>query len=341
MKAPTSRGHASVVFRLAAVLLVVLVAGGNVRAAGGKSVRLFGVDYIPAREFGARLGLKAQVIRPAERLRLHSAWTSLDLTVHSVEASLSGTRIFLAEPIVVHRGALHLSRLDAENILRPILAPQRPRALRPLRTIVIDAGHGGADPGNQNRKLRLAEKTFTLDVARRLERLFKAQGYRVVMTRTRDRFVSLEERTAIASRARADLFISIHFNSFAQPGVHGTETYVMTPRTQRSTPQRERDGAMVTTGYPANRNDRWNVVLGYQIHRRLTERLQSTDRGLKHFRYSVLRSVECPAVLVEAAFLSHPAEGRKVSTAAYRQRIADAIAAGVKAYAAIGEPAKG
>ena len=97
---------------------------------------------------------------------------------------------------------------------------------------------------------------------------------------------------------------------------------------------------MIKTNYPANEHDHWNAVLGYQIHRAMINGLKSADRGLKRFRYSVLRSVDCPAVLVEAAFLSNDAEGRKVSTPAYRQRIAESIARGIKQYAAIRQPAK-
>jgi N-acetylmuramoyl-L-alanine amidase len=74
-------------------------------------------------------------------------------------------------------------------------------------------------------------------------------------------------------------------------------------------------------------------VLGYHVHRQLAGQLKASNRGLKHFRYSVLRSVECPAVLVEAGFLSHDSEARKIATGTYRQQIAAAIAAGVKAYA--------
>ena len=95
----------------------------------------------------------------------------------------------------------------------------------------------------------------------------------------------------------------------------------MTPLNQRSSQQAERDNTMVRTKYPANVYDRWNAVLGFQMHRAIMAGLKSSDRGLKRFRYSVLRSVQCPAVLVEAGFLSNDPEGKKISTGAYRQRI--------------------
>jgi N-acetylmuramoyl-L-alanine amidase len=90
--------------------------------------------------------------------------------------------------------------------------------------------------------------------------------------------VGLEERAAIAKKARGDLFISIHFNSFAQAVVAGTETFVMTPRHQRSSPQRERNKKMVGAAFTGNRHDRWNIVLGYHIHRQLADKLKSVER---------------------------------------------------------------
>jgi N-acetylmuramoyl-L-alanine amidase len=299
------------------------------------SVRLFGVDYVDAQDFGKRFGLTGSWIQAQKKMRLKSATTTLDLTVHSVDASLNGLRIFLAEPVVVRPGKLYLSKGDAEELLAPILSGNAREPRSHVKTIVIDAGHGGKDPGHRNTRLKLNEKTFTLDVARRLERLLKAQGFKVVMTRKSDRAVDLDRRATISNKARADLFISIHFNGFSRAAIAGTETYVMTPRHQRSSPQAERDDGMARTNYPANRHDRWNALLGYQIHRALVTQLDSHDRGLKRFRYSVLRSVDCPAVLVEAAFLSNDAEGKKVSTSAYRQKIAESIARGVQQHATV------
>lgn len=322
---------------LAGGILALLVAGLPHRTSAAQpypTVRLYGTDYIDARAFASRHGLTTTWLQPGEKLRLHSRWTTLDLEVDSLEVLLNDLRLFLFEPVVARNGTLLLSAGDVENTLRLILVPESAGAAPPLRTVAIDAGHGGSDPGNQNRALKLKEKTFTLDVAKRLERLLTREGFRVVMTRTRDRAVPLEKRTDIAAKARADLFVSIHFNSFTQSNVQGSETYIMTPRGERSSPQAERDHRMVSTEFPSNRYDNWNLLLGYHVHRHLVGSLKSTDRGLKHFRYSVLRTAPCPAVLVEGAFLSNTTEGRKVASAKYRQRIADAIASGIKAYAA-------
>jgi len=324
---------AGLVIALSAALVVA--PHGAAATPSYKSQRMFGVDYIDVRDFALRFGLTTAWIKPQKSMRLKNRWTTIDLTVHSVDVLLNGVRVFLGEPIVVRGNRLYLAKRDAEHLLTPILTPSALSVRRPVKTIVIDAGHGGSDPGNQNRRLKLSEKTYTLDVARRLERLLTAQGFKVIMTRKGDRAVDLDGRTAIANKARADLFISIHFNGFKRPEVAGTETYVMTPRYQSSSPQAERDRRMTTTAYPSNKHDDWNAVLGYQVHRAMVTSLKSADRGLKRFRYSVLRTVDCPAVLVEAAFLSNDVEGRKVSTVAYRQRIAESISVAVKQYAAL------
>ncbi len=294
-------------------------------------VRLFGVNYVEAGDIAQRFGLTTSWITPQKKIRLKSERTTIEFAADSVEVWVNGLKLFLGEPVVSRNGELFVGLRDAEQLLRPILSPGSGGPAPTLRTIVIDPGHGGDDPGNQNSRLKLTEKTYTLDVAKRLERLLKAQGFRVVLTRTNDRRLELDDRTEVARKARADLFISIHFNAFSESRVSGTETFVLTPRLQRSSPQPERDTSMLSTLYPGNRYDHWNALVGYQIHRQLVQQLKLEDRGLKRFRYRVLCTVDCPAVLVEAAFLSNDAEGRKVATPAYRQQIAEAIAAGVKA----------
>jgi N-acetylmuramoyl-L-alanine amidase len=269
----------------------------------------------------------------AKSTRLQSKWTRIDFDLNSQDARINNLHVFLSEPIAGDHGRFFVSRSDVDELIRPILFSHSAPSPGRVRTIVVDAGHGGNDHGNENRRLHLQEKVFTLDVAQRLARRLKAAGFKVVMTRNRDRRVELEDRVALARRVHADLFVSVHFNSFTQPGVAGAETYVLTPDRAFSTPAQEHDTSMRTTKFPGNAFDHWNAVLGYKVHRKLVDALHTEDRGLKRYRYYVLRMSPCPAVLVEAAFLSNTAEGLKVKNASYRQRIADAIAAGVKAYA--------
>jgi N-acetylmuramoyl-L-alanine amidase len=179
-------------------------------------------------------------------------------------------------------------------------------------------------------------------VAWRLRKILEMRGYRVLMTREKDtRFsnsptVDLPLRADFANKAAADLFLSIHFNAVDARNaqrVTGSETYVLTPQFMVST-QPESNKAMQAEQNPGNRHDPANALLGYQLHRRLVTDLKTSDRGYKRYRYAVLRTLNCPGALIEAAYLSHETEAARVGTAAFRQQIAEAIAEGVQDYAA-------
>jgi len=303
------------------------------RDSASASLKIKGVAYTEARAWFARLGYKAAYDADKQTLTLTSVAGRIVLAVESREASLHGMRVFLGEPMALHKGALYVATIDLDRFLGPILRPAK-QAPRPLRTIVIDPGHGGTDTGTQNKPGKLDEKVFTLDVAKRLQRLLADSDWKVVLTRTDDRFVALPDRAEIANKAGADLFISIHFNAVANnPAVKGTETYVLTPRFQRSTssllPSAEDKVAQI-----GNRHDAWSAVLGAQMHRQLLGKLKTEDRGYKRARFAVLRLVDCPAVLVEAGYLSNDAEARKLASESYRGDIAEALAAGIQSYAA-------
>ncbi len=304
-------------------------------AASTAHIKVGGVAYVDARVFLTRLGLKATWVERGKTMRFQSAKDKIELEADKRDVSLNGLRVLMGEPAVFRGSTLYVSRIDANQLFLPILRPSSVTSppVPGLRVIVIDAGHGGQDTGTRNKQLNLDEKGFTLDVAKRLRGLLVSLGYKVVMTRTSDRFVSLQERADIANRAGADLFISIHFNAVGgAPSVRGSETYTMTPRYQRSTGSPLRDPSDDVDN-PGNRNDPWNTLLGYHLHRQMLGKLGSVDRGLKRARFAVLRLVNCPGVLVEAGYLSNDDEARKIGTPAYRADIAEALANGVQEYA--------
>jgi N-acetylmuramoyl-L-alanine amidase len=311
---------------------------GNASSASTTSsagVRTFlGAPYLEAAPWASRLGLKVAWLERGRRLQVFNETTRIVIEADRREADINGLRVFLGEPVVESGGTLWLGTIDASTLLgaivRPAAIPGSPPA---LRVICLDAGHGGNDTGTQNRRLKLDEKVLTLDVAQRVRRLLEAKGYRVVMTRTDDRFIELEDRAAFANRAKADLFVSIHFNAFPQPGVAGTETYILTRRGQRSTGGARREKSD-QVGLPGHRADPWNAIIGHAIHRQLVGRLNSDDRGLKFARFKVLTLVNCPGVLVESGYLSNDAEARRIATPAYRAEIAAGIVAGIESYAA-------
>jgi N-acetylmuramoyl-L-alanine amidase len=169
-------------------------------------------------------------------------------------------------------------------------------------TVVIDAGHGGYDRGGIPGQ-RVSEKDMTLDVAQRLRNVLQASGYRVVMTRSSDVFVPLGTRTAIANSYRNAIFVSVHFNSATRRGASGIETYFYS---------------------------RDSLPLASAIHHYVTGGAPSENRGVRRRGYFVLRRTNIPAVLVECGFLTNPTEAAYAQTASYRQKLAEAIAAGVR-----------
>lgn len=304
-------------------------------------VRLAGAEYIEALNFGARYGLKPTG-PTALKLSLQGAFHHLELEADSREARLNGIRVFLGDPVRLHKGGLYLSRLDAEKLLSPILLPGAGVKLpAEVKTIMLDPGHGGNDPGMQNARLGLTEKTLTLDTVLRLKKLLESQGFQVRLTRDSDRHLArakaddLRARVNATAEAEADLFISVHYNSVESGAdrVTGIEVYTLTPQFQFSHSDPGRTDSTVGIANLGNQHDHWNALLGYSLQRELLTKLKASDRGLKRGRLAVLRLAPCPAVLVEAGFLSNDEEAKKIATPAYRQQVAEAIADAVRQYA--------
>ncbi len=168
-------------------------------------------------------------------------------------------------------------------------------------TVVIDPGHGGHDRGGVPGQ-RISEKALTLDTSIRLARILKEAGLKIVMTRTRDVFVSLPERSRLANKFRSAIFVSVHYNSAPRVGAAGLETYYY--------------------GSSA-------AALAARIQYRIVRKLRSEDRGVKRRGFYVLRNTKIPAVLVECGFLTNPSEGKRALTTKYRDDIAREIATAI------------
>lgn len=220
-----------------------------------------------------------------------------------------------------------------------------------LRTIVIDPGHGGQDPGAVGPG-GLQEKELTLDVARRLATFVQEDlGVKVVLTRSRDQFVALRERTALANRAKADLFVSVHVNAAPGMTASGAETYFLsseaTDNAARAAAAFE-NKVIALEGGPGGgsrgllRSILWDLAQSdfQQESSRLAEVLQNgldralrlPSRGVKQAPFYVLGGAAMPAVLVEIGFITNPQEEQRLRDDGYRERIARALAAGIASY---------
>jgi N-acetylmuramoyl-L-alanine amidase len=213
--------------------------------------------------------------------------------------------------------------------------------------IVIDAGHGGRDPGAQGPGY--TEAALTLDIALRLEKLLaKEPGVDVVLTRRTDEYVGLQERTDIANREGADLFLSIHANASRNRSARGVESYLLN---FASTPDaaavaaRENASSTLTMSHLNDlvkqialnskldeSRDLARHVQSAMVRKLRTSNQQVRDLGVKQAPFVVLVGASMPSVLVEVSFLTHKQEGRMLGTGAYRQRIAEALLDGVRRY---------
>jgi N-acetylmuramoyl-L-alanine amidase len=169
---------------------------------------------------------------------------------------------------------------------------------RTFTTVVVDAGHGGKDNG-AFRRFGGAEKNATLDVATRLAAKLRESQFHVVMTRSDDVFIPLDERAAISNRQKNAIFVSVHFNDSGRRGIRGFETYYRSPVAR---------------------------PLAYRIQQQIMTLPGAVNRGVKTANFRVLRKAAYPAVLVECGFLSNRKEGAAARSATRRDDLADKIA---------------
>jgi N-acetylmuramoyl-L-alanine amidase len=217
-----------------------------------------------------------------------------------------------------------------------------------VRRIVIDAGHGGHDPGTIG-PAGTQEKDLVLDVALRLERLVRTElRAEVVMSRATDVFVPLEERTAIANSKGADLFLSIHANSSRNPRAKGIETYFLN---FAADPHAEAVAARENAISAATLKDLQNLVRAIALNSKVDESREFAasvqeamvehmrphdpgvqDRGVHTAPFYVLIGANMPSILAEIAFLSHPEDEKRLKKSDYRERIAASLLEGVRSY---------
>jgi len=242
-----------------------------------------------------------------------------------------------------------------QNVLLLIVAVAIQGCMGPDRShrlVVIDAGHGGHDCGAQCGGKQ--EKDAVLQIVKALQREFKSEGYRVYLTRGNDRFLTLGERTRIADKKDADVFISIHANAIANKSrfneVEGIETYFLQKtRDARSQRIAERENSAVLQG--ADRLSK-NVIidsvlngpkivesnkLAIDVQRNIVKRIKSkypdaVDGGVRPAPFYVLVGASRPSILVEVGYITNPKERKRLFDEDYQERIAEGIVEGVNRY---------
>jgi N-acetylmuramoyl-L-alanine amidase len=238
-----------------------------------------------------------------------------------------------------------------EPYIMPVRSSKK-NSYRGKGRIVIDAGHGGHDPGAVGGGKK--EKDLVLQIGKRLERQLKKRGYTVYMTRKNDRFLKLPQRTRIADKKDAKVFISLHANSVPKRKrnkIHGVETFFLQntrdARSQRIA-ARENKSVLKGAGSKLSKTVIIDSVLNgpkivqsnklaIDVQRRMMTNLHSRykdvkDGGVRHAPFWVLVGASRPSILIEVGYISHPKERKRLFTPAYQELIAKGIAEGVNNY---------
>jgi N-acetylmuramoyl-L-alanine amidase len=283
-------------------------------------------------------------------------------------------QVFSLKPIADygHRLVLDLYPVVAPDPLAALLeldgkiigsAPEQARAKGPkpkvarLATIVIDAGHGGEDPGARGRR-GSHEKDITLMIARRLKGLIDVEPeMRAVLTRDGDYYLPLNARVEKARKVKADLFVSVHADAFIRPHARGSSVFTLSQRptseAARWLAQQENDADLVG-GVNLDGKDRYlaqtlldlsqtattdhSLKLGGAVLAELGQVNTLHKARVEQAGFAVLKAPDVPSILVETAFISNPEEERRLNDQAYQDRLARAILAGIKRYFAKNPP---
>ena len=234
----------------------------------------------------------------------------------------------------------------------PVAAPPKPAAqpAKERRLVVLDAGHGGEDPGATGRN-GTKEKDINLAIVLELERLFKDAGeFDTILTRTDDKFVPLVERSSLANEKRADIFVSVHCNASMDKNSGGFEIYFLSEKAsddEAAATAILENSVIRLEGKPSRKQSAvqellWSMAVNEFINEaselcshiatEVMRRIKIQNRGVKQAGFYVLRGTQMPAVLVECAFMSHIGEEAKLKSRRFQHQVADSVYEGVRGY---------
>lgn len=325
-------------------------------------------DRLKRRVLREAVAENIDVIRgvPPRALRRHSRWTRLWLRRASfilLPLTLAGSSYMIAnggDAAMPPRPIMQLASASVQPSVAPlpdrgVTAPERMAASAfPLsvRRVVLDAGHGGTDPGATAGGL--LEKEITLDIGRRLQSLLTRSGFEVIVTRDADHTIALKDRAELANEAKSDIFVSIHVNAIVKhTEVRGIETYYLgstnDPSLTKLAAAENRisgysvsDMRSLVEDVYANARSAESHQLATVIQKNLYSSLRADDAalenwGVKRAPFLVLVGTQMPAVLAEVGCISNEKELAMLRRPEYRQKIAEALHEGIRSYASAGD----
>ena len=323
----------SPLFLVTSLLFLSLLGSVSAKTFKWQEVKISGRRYIPANSIADfyrfdKKSIEGNVIRFVHYDERGKKKLTMMARVGSQTLMMNTIKFILSYPVTKYKGHVVFSRRDLCNLIDPVLRPKSLARGKVFDTVVIDPGHGGHDPGASCALGK--ESVFALDTAKHLKRELEKRRYKVVMTRTSDRFITLGNRVKFANRYKNAIFISLHYNS-GQSAASGIETFALSPQGSSSTYTGRRSSDYLN--FEGNDNDGENIALSTAIHAGAINSLPGTkDRGIKRARWNVLTGLKIPGTLYEGGFLSNAREARKIATASYRKKIAHSLAEGIDNY---------
>jgi N-acetylmuramoyl-L-alanine amidase len=285
--------------------------------------KAYGKRYVYLRDVARYYGMS--LVRGRSGCELRSRYSRIAFKYGKKTSTLNGVKVNLLNAPFRKGAEPMLSEHDFLLFLDPILRRNAIPKKR-IRSVMLDPGHGRKDTGAIGSRFK--EKDIVLQIARRLKRKLEKAGYKVVMTRNDDTFLSLKERADLCKKLKPDIFISIHCNSAKAKSARGLETYCLTPAGEASFGANKPQSAKEL----GNATDKANAKLAYDIQKHALRSTGATDRGVKHARFFVLKNILCPGVLIETGFISNYSEESILASSRYQEKIADGILDGVNAF---------
>lgn len=314
-----------------------------------------GVTYYPLVSLCDLRGVQMQYEPLLRTAYLSKDAKSVNLRAGDALILVNDNIMHLSSPVDIYQGTIVVPRQFKEQVFDVLFHPTALVSRRisgakiKLTKVVIDAGHGGNDPGAIGRT-GLREKDVNLDIAKRLSSLLNAEGVQTVLTRATDKFIPLSSRVNIANRSGAELFISIHSNAARSRALNGLEVYYVAPSVSDS-------GRAALTARNASLNLKdadfagssqdvkaivWDMIytnsraesieLSRSICRIMDSCIDANILGVKNARFQVLKGIRMPGILIEVGFVSNLNEERLLKTGSYRQKLAQGILEGLRDY---------
>ena len=320
---------------LALTLTLTLIAPWSVvsaqagKNAGWDLIKIGGRDYVSVGGI-KRFYQFTKLTRAGDSVMLENPKVEMKLKVGGNECLMNNVKFVFSHSVMASGNGVYVSRMDLAKLIDPVLRPKFIENAGDFRTVILDAGHGGKDPGATNPIG--TEAAYNLRLATRLKGLLEAKGYKVKLIRDSDRFYSLQERVDIANTVKENaIFVSLHFNSGGRHA-RGIETFTLSPPgVSHYGANLKASDAVARTG---NEHDSANIALATALHGSVLRRLgnNTLDRGIKRARFSVLSGVKHPAVLFEGGFTSHPHEARLIANESYQSALAQGMVEAIGRY---------